>query len=214
MNCPKEFVPSSRDDWRKWNADDGSRKRRKSSGITPKHFHNLSITSPERSQSMQKIKRTLQKGRQLVKTHDIIKKCISLKDLFQEFKGKTSYQEFGLQADAFKALYDIQQQFENTPVTSNNNGPMWSMVPRVFAVEKSAGKRRYIVCNEGRFMHKYWRNCEPYARHHYEVIKEKTPCRLYFGESDFPSQFLLLYHRSALTLMSACIVTFSILMNW
>jgi len=59
--------------------------------------------------------------------------------------------------------------------------PMWSLEPRIFAIEKSAtGKRKYIVTALGRFMHHYWRFCEPSSRHYYELIREETPCRLYF----------------------------------
>jgi hypothetical protein len=58
---------------------------------------------------------------------------------------------------------------------------LWSMEPRVFAVEKSTtGKRKYIVGHLGRFLDYYWRKVDPKQRHYYELIREKTPCRLYF----------------------------------
>lgn len=60
---------------------------------------------------------------------------------------------------------------------------LWSMEPRIFALETSGtGKRRYISSNLGRFMDHYWRECDVYNRHYYELIRENTPCRLYFGE--------------------------------
>ena len=60
---------------------------------------------------------------------------------------------------------------------------LWSMEPRLFAMETSVkGKRRYISSHLGRFMDHYWRECDGYSRHYYELIKESTPCRLYFGE--------------------------------
>lgn len=59
---------------------------------------------------------------------------------------------------------------------------LWSMEPRIFAMETSMkGKRRYISAHLGRFMDQYWRECDVYSRHYYELIREKTPCRLYFG---------------------------------
>lgn len=84
---------------------------------------------------------------------------------------------------------------------------MWSMEPRLFALEqhnlpdsdvnskrskeqtsksepsKSDGKRRYMVAHLGRFMHHYWFELEKYPchKHYYEMIRENTPCRLYFG---------------------------------
>jgi hypothetical protein len=60
--------------------------------------------------------------------------------------------------------------------------PLWSMEPRIFALEtSSSGKRKYIVGNLGRFFSHYWRKSDPLNRHYYELIRESTPCRLYFG---------------------------------
>ena len=60
---------------------------------------------------------------------------------------------------------------------------LWSMEPRIFGVQK-AGSRgyKYIVGNMGRFVDHYWRKCDPTSRHMYELIREKSPCRLYFGK--------------------------------
>ena len=62
------------------------------------------------------------------------------------------------------------------------NSTLWSMEPRMFALETSSGKRRYISSHLGRFMDHYWRECDVYNRHYYELIRESSPCRLYFGE--------------------------------
>ncbi|KAL3936187.1 MAG: hypothetical protein SGBAC_008440 [Bacillariaceae sp.] len=58
------------------------------------------------------------------------------------------------------------------------NEPLWSREPRIFATEKSQGKRKYLVGHFGRVADWYWRKSNP--KHLYEVIREKTPCRLYF----------------------------------
>ena len=85
--------------------------------------------------------------------------------------------------------------------------PLWALEPRIFAVEKSGtGKRKYIVCNLGRFMDHYWRKCELFAsKHYYELIRENTPCRLYFGEliciTVFDAKYLACYWFSC-----ACII--------
>ena len=56
---------------------------------------------------------------------------------------------------------------------------LWSMQPRIFALETSTtGKRKYIVGNLGRFLEYYWR--DTMSKHFYELIPESTPCRLYF----------------------------------
>ena len=61
---------------------------------------------------------------------------------------------------------------------------LWSLEPRIFACETALrGKRKYISAHLGRFMDHYWRECDVYNRHYYELIKEDTPCRLYFGKS-------------------------------
>lgn len=68
------------------------------------------------------------------------------------------------------------------PVSLNHewSSPLWSLEPRVFATEiSSTGKRKYVVGNLGRFMDLYWRKVDILQRHHYELIRENTPCRLY-----------------------------------
>lgn len=60
---------------------------------------------------------------------------------------------------------------------------LWSMEPRLFAMESAMkGKRRYISAQLGRFLDHYWRECDVYNRHYYELIRENSPCRLYFGK--------------------------------
>jgi len=62
------------------------------------------------------------------------------------------------------------------------SSPLWSMEPRIFAVERAAGgKRKYVTAHMGRFMHHYWRECDASGRHYYELIRDGDPCRLYFG---------------------------------
>ena len=58
--------------------------------------------------------------------------------------------------------------------------PLWSLEPRIFATEKGSGKRKYIVGEFGRIADWYWRKTEPSSRHLYELIREGSPCRLYF----------------------------------
>lgn len=58
---------------------------------------------------------------------------------------------------------------------------LWSFEPRMFAMETALhGKRRYISAHLGRFIDHYWRECDANNRHYYELIREDTPCRLYF----------------------------------
>lgn len=60
---------------------------------------------------------------------------------------------------------------------------LWSMEPRMFAIELSkTGKRKYVVGSFGRLADLYWRKVSPVSRHYYELIREETSCRLYFGK--------------------------------
>lgn len=45
--------------------------------------------------------------------------------------------------------------------------------------EEHGGKRSYIVANREAFWCRY-RKMLPHSRHHYEIIREATPCHLYF----------------------------------
>ena len=55
---------------------------------------------------------------------------------------------------------------------------LWSQEPRIFATEKAQGKRKYLVGHFGRIADWYWR--KSINKHLYEVIRQQTPCRLYF----------------------------------
>ena len=75
----------------------------------------------------------------------------------------------------------LSEQALKRPSDSGTFGcALWSMEPRVFATETSdSGKRKYVVGHLGRFMDRYWRKTDPNHRYYYELIHEKTPCRLY-----------------------------------
>jgi len=65
------------------------------------------------------------------------------------------------------------------PATKFDPG-LWSMEPKMFSVEIARGKRKYYVGHVGRMMDLIWRKTDRCNRYFYEVILEKTPCRLYF----------------------------------
>lgn len=122
---------------------------------------------------------------------------------YAAFKYKTSHKVWPLQAPALKNLDDLLEKENDSISTSNSNNrniselstaknlakeihngqnSLWSTEPRIFAMEEpTSGKRRYVTCHLGRFMHHYWRGCDSSSRHYYELIREGTPCRLYFG---------------------------------
>ena len=78
---------------------------------------------------------------------------------------------------AFQQERDLNIHGDTTLFTT----ALYSMEPRIFCQEKSnTGQRKYWVGHVGRFMDHYWRKTSPEARHYYELIKEQTPCRLYF----------------------------------
>jgi hypothetical protein len=78
----------------------------------------------------------------------------------------------------------IKDDFDGISTTEQQQlqqqSPLWSLEPRIFATEKKNGKRKYLVGEFGRIADWYWRKTEPSSRHLYEVIREDSPCRLYF----------------------------------
>ena len=89
---------------------------------------------------------------------------------------QTTSDEHNVQSIHQQRQQQQQQQLQFLPI-------LWCMEPRLFACETTLkGKRRYISTHLGRFMDHYWRECDVYNRHYYELIKENSPCRLYFGE--------------------------------
>lgn len=75
----------------------------------------------------------------------------------------------------------LQQRALPLKIVKAALGPaLWSMEPRVFGVESGTrGRRRYVVAHAGRFFDMYWRKTEAPSRHAYELIRPRTPCRLY-----------------------------------
>ena len=78
--------------------------------------------------------------------------------------------------DEFDGISTTEQQQQQ----QQQQSPLWSLEPRIFATEKKNGKRKYLVGEFGRIADWYWRKTEPSSRHLYELIREDTPCRLYF----------------------------------
>ena len=84
---------------------------------------------------------------------------------------------------------DEEEVSDDTQNTSHYLPILWSFEPRLFAMETALhGKRRYISAHLGRFMDHYWRECDVHNRHYYELIRESTPCRLYF-DLEFNKQY-------------------------
>lgn len=86
-------------------------------------------------------------------------------------------------AESVNLTNSVHQNDQGSQIKPQFLPTLWSMEPRIFAMETSVkGKRRYISAHLGRFMDHYWRECDVHCRHYYELIRESTPCRLYFGE--------------------------------
>ena len=76
--------------------------------------------------------------------------------------------------------------------SSSSTSALWSKEPRLFAMETTVGgKRRYISAHMGRFMDRYWKECNVDTRHYYELIKEDVPCRLYFGKYSESAEYFI-----------------------
>lgn len=74
----------------------------------------------------------------------------------------------------------VHSQYDNVNASLSlvPEEPLWCRQPRIFAIEKAQGKRKYLVGHFGRIADWYWRKCT--NKHLYEVITQDTPCRLYF----------------------------------
>ena len=103
------------------------------------------------------------------------------------FKYTTSLKIFPRQEFAFKFTDELNTKQKNLKQNDSTKGDddvdsiLWSKEPRLFAREyNNEGKRQYIASHLGRFVQYYWRECDAEARHYYELIREKVPCRLYF----------------------------------
>ncbi|KAK1736093.1 UL52/UL70 DNA primase domain-containing protein [Skeletonema marinoi] len=84
---------------------------------------------------------------------------------------------------------DDEEHVGNDTQNTSQLPVLWSFEPRLFAMETALhGKRRYISAHLGRFMDYYWRECDVHNRHYYELIRESTPCRLYF-DLEFNKQY-------------------------
>ena len=79
----------------------------------------------------------------------------------------------------FKVAFQQERNFPRHSDPTWFATALYGMEPRIFAQETSH-TRKYWVGHVGRFMDHYWRQTCPEARHYYELIREKTPCRLYF----------------------------------
>eukprot|EP00979_Chaetoceros_neogracilis_P015228 scaffold5530_cov283-Chaetoceros_neogracile.AAC.20 len=121
-----------------------------------------------------------QKSVPLQDTKDRQKDC-----KLQAFKYTTSFKIWPIQNQAFQDVDQLSLKAMETklPITSTllDCSILWSKKPRLFALEyNNEGKRKYISAHLGRFINFYWRECNAQDRHYYELIREKTPCRLYF----------------------------------
>ena len=83
--------------------------------------------------------------------------------------------------------------------SASSTSALWSKEPRLFAMETTVGgKRRYISAHLGRFMDRYWKECNVDTRHYYELIKEDVPCRLYFGKYESAEYIEFILHTNTI----------------
>ena len=112
----------------------------------------------------------------------------------QGFKYNTHLKVFPLQQHAFDFFDDIMNKThesirelrkdDKSSCLGIKRSLCFSLEPKLFAYEYNLqGKRRYIVAHLGRFIQDYWIDTHAANRNHYELIREGTPCRLYFGEN-------------------------------
>ena len=155
--------------------DDRPRKR----GIDPSQFYSKrkgksrsSDTAAERQ-----LKQILEDATRNERAEKRRKVADDIKQKRRLYHNATALRLFPLQDMALDFLDELLQK----PMQNFSPSALYSMVPRIFAIETStSGKRKYIVGHAGRIMISYLIDCDPGARHYYELIRPETPCRLYF----------------------------------
>jgi hypothetical protein len=138
--------------------------------------------------------------RQLNEDEDIVEK--DKKDVFDDHHGQLLNNN-GKRRKLEKG-WDDDKDYMKAKLISifhTDKTEVWSMEPRIFAMETSLGKRKYIVGNMGRFLQHYWRETDPISRHFYELIPEGTPCRLYF-DLEFAKEINKITHDESEMLMT------------
>ena len=153
-------------------------KKSKSNGISPSSFHNKLCNNEQ-------LAAILHSAAHNEVEQNRVKFTSGVKRRRNEYYDVTEYKVFPLQELAFDFLNEMKKdnyskKMKLAECCGDESSALWSMEPRIFAVETACGKRRYIVGNMGRFMQNYWRETDPIARHYYELIPEGTPCRMYF----------------------------------
>lgn len=79
---------------------------------------------------------------------------------------------------------------------------------RIFSCETSttSGARNYIVASSWERFWRYYSCIADSQRHHYEIIREGSPCHLYFGALNLaPRIFAVLFHRHAFVFHPSCL---------
>lgn len=155
-----------------WRQSKPNPKRPRSTGITPTLFYKVrNGTQPN------ELKKTLLQA----KTREKLKQ---LKYRVETFKEHTVYEEFPIQEPALQRLDELEKDYlekSNDDRDQRDEEYLWSMKPKVFALElSSTGKRKYIVSQSGRFFQHYWMETDASLRHYYELIRDGDPCRLFF----------------------------------
>jgi hypothetical protein len=171
---------------------------KRSNGIDPSLFHKKRRKGKEQTAAEKQLNQLLSeasKNEVVQKRKEYSSTQNNQRDVYHDI---TSLKTFPLQDLALSYLEELQGTAEKPPSASKKqkttpreiytaeflSGSMtvlWSMEPRIFAEETSAtGKRKYIAGHLGRFLQHYWRERDPLIRHCYELIREGTPCRMYF----------------------------------
>ena len=172
-------------------AGSGIVETKRSDGIDPSLFHKKRRHGKaQQSQAEKQLEQLLNeasKNEVVQKRKEYSSTQNNLRDVFLEV---TSLKVFPLQDLALSYLEELQNMNEESSRASKirktcssipREKMFWSMEPRIFAEETTAtGKRKYVVGHLGRFLQQYWRERDPRSRHCYELIREGTPCRMYF----------------------------------
>lgn len=153
-------------------------------GIDPSQFYRKGKSSSNTTAAERQLQHILEDATRNERAEKKRKVAGDIKQKRQLYHDATSLRLFPLQDMALDFLDELLQKQKKGQMGRRQNLPpsaLYSLSPRIFAIETStSGKRKYIVGHAGRIMQSYWIDCDPGARHYYELIRPHTPCRLYF----------------------------------
>lgn len=97
---------------------------------------------------------------------------------------RAQYREFPKQSSAMEWAATQDTRYAHLPHGRSVHDTALPSLHRVWSAQRSNGSRYFIAASFYVFWHHYYHNTA--SRHHYEIIHQDHPCKLYFGMQSNP----------------------------